>query len=120
MNYAPCRRSAPVAHAPSVIVLFAFKAVGKREGRAEMDRENKETRRIKKEKGEKKMEGNKRKGKEEEGRMEGKLKVTERKMERRQWEERCRNLIIKGIEMEEGKKKRSSGSDYEGYENRGG
>jgi len=53
MNYAPCRRSAPVAHAPSVIVLFAFKAVRKREGRAEMDRENKEKRRIKREKGEK-------------------------------------------------------------------
>jgi len=39
MNYAPCRRSAPVAHAPPVIVLFAFKTVGKREGR-EMRREN--------------------------------------------------------------------------------
>lgn len=32
MNYAPCRRSAPVARNPSVIMLFAFKAVGKREG----------------------------------------------------------------------------------------
>jgi len=34
-------------------VLFAFKAVGKREGRAEMDRENKKKRRIKRERGEK-------------------------------------------------------------------
>lgn len=55
MNYAPCRRSAPVAHAPPVIVLFAFKTVGKGEGRErwtgrkrDKEREREEERYIRK------------------------------------------------------------------------
>lgn len=53
MNYASCRRSAPVAHAPPVIVLFAFKTVGKGEGRErwtrrKRDKEREEERYIRK------------------------------------------------------------------------
>jgi len=37
--------------------------------------------------------------------MEGRLKVIERKLEKREREERHRNLIIRGIKVEEGKRK---------------
>jgi len=37
--------------------------------------------------------------------MEGRLKVIERKLERKEREERRRNLIIRGIEVEERKRK---------------
>ncbi|XP_067207866.1 golgin subfamily A member 6-like protein 22 [Linepithema humile] len=55
--------------------------------------------------GEKKKEGKKKKGKGEEEEMKLRLKKIEKKMERKEREERRKNLVIKGIEVKEGRRK---------------